>query len=627
MASTLPAGCAADARNPIQEAHARAEDPAGRSREGTMAPTQHGAEQRAAVSINDLLAGTGPSGPPESEVVTALLDALPHAAFTVAVDDDGHFRFLHTNARYRSLLGLNARAQHEGDLRAVLPADALVSHVRQFAAAARGAKSVSFDARVAGGRQTIAVSITPILDADGRCRHLLGSAYDVSDRTVVERQLEYRTRHDALTELPNRIALLESLDMALERARANDRLVGLVLLDVDHFKVVNDSLGHDLGDRLLTVVAQRVQKVMRSGDMLARVGGDELAIVCNSARSAGDALALAARVQQVFDEPFRFDEREHHLSASVGVVLSEGADDAALRMLRDADVAKYVAKERGRGRVELFAEPMRARAVDRFDTEVALRRALARSEFRVHYQPLVQFDTSEVIGFEALVRWEHPERGLVPPLDFLPLAEETGLIVPIGAWVLREACAQAARWAVESSGQPALSVSVNLSARQLADPALVETIDSALRDAELDPSLLVLEITETVLMEDRERAVAVLRSLTDRGVQIGIDDFGTGHSSLGYLKTLPVHALKIDRSFVDGLGTEPEDSAIVAAVVHLGHALGLTVTAEGIETPVQLSELQALGCDLGQGYYFARPQPSEIVRALVHHRFPWRNAQ
>jgi EAL domain-containing protein (putative c-di-GMP-specific phosphodiesterase class I) len=256
--------------------------------------------------------------------------------------------------------------------------------------------------------------------------------------------------------------------------------------------------------------------------------------------------------------------------------------------------------------------------------ESALRRALVHSEFRVHYPPLVQFESSEVIGFEALLRWQHPERGLVSPDEFLAVAEETGLIVPIGAFVLQEACAQAASWVVEASEHEPLAVSVNLSERQLVDDELVPTVLAALERAGLDPSLLVLEITESTLMADRDRAVDVLRQLTDVGVRIGIDDFGTGQSSLGYLRSLPVHTLKIDQSFVEILGNDPEGGAIVSAVVQLGHALGLTVTAEGVETPGQLSLLRSLGCDLGQGFYFAHPQPGAIVRALVHHRFHWR---
>jgi EAL domain-containing protein (putative c-di-GMP-specific phosphodiesterase class I) len=267
---------------------------------------------------------------------------------------------------------------------------------------------------------------------------------------------------------------------------------------------------------------------------------------------------------------------------------------------------------------------MRTRAVERLEVENSLRRALMRNEFRVHYQPLVQFDSSEVIGFEALLRWQHPERGLLAPGDFLDIAEETGLIVQIGAWVVHEACHQAARWIADAPEmENPLGVSVNLSARQLAHPDLVATVAEAIAQSGLPPELLVLEITESVLMTDRELAITILRALRSLGVRCSIDDFGTGQSSLGYLKSLPVDSLKIDRSFVDGLGTDPDDSAIVAAVVRMGHALGLSVTAEGVETPMQLMELRALGCDLGQGFYFAHPQPSEVAAALVHHRLRW----
>ena len=364
--------------------------------------------------------------------------------------------------------------------------------------------------------------------------------------------------------------------------------------------------------------------MLRAGDQLARLGGDELAIVCHDAKQVDDVLTLAHRVRSVFAESFALHGgSEVFLGASVGVAVSHGPIDTPARLIRDADVAMFAAKELGRGRVELFDDTMRERAVKRLEIEGALRRALVRGEFRVHYQPVVDFTRSEVIGFEALVRWEHPERGLVAPDDFLGVAEETGLIVEIGGWVLQEACAQAARWGAESPDGPPLTVSVNLSARQLADPGLVARVEGALAATRLDASLLVLEITETVLMEHRDAAVAVLQELGRKGVQVSIDDFGTGQSSLGYLKVLPVHTLKIDQSFVNGLGKDPEDASVVSAIVQLGHTLGLTVTAEGVEDGAQLNELRSLGCDLGQGYYFARPQPSEVVRALVHHRFRW----
>jgi diguanylate cyclase (GGDEF)-like protein len=420
--------------------------------------------------------------------------------------------------------------------------------------------------------------------------------------------------------------LLEQIGDALAhgRGRTAGRRIGLVLLDLDHFKIVNDSLGLSAGDELFALVAQRVERILRTGDTVARLGGDELVVVCNDAEDERTVIAVAERIRSVLAEPFVLATGEVFVTASMGVAMSAGPDDFPERLLRDASVAMFAAKRMGRGRIEVFAEPMRQDSVARLEMESALRRALVHDEFRVHYQPLVRFESSEVMGLEALLRWQHPEHGLVAAEAFLTVAEETGLIVPIGAWVLREACAQAASWIAESTDHAALAVSVNVSARQLADEHLITIVREALTDSGLDPALLVLEVTESTLMADRERAIDVLRQLTDLGVRVGIDDFGTGQSSLIFLRSLPVHTLKIDRSFVDGLGRDDEGGAIVAAVVQLGHALGLAVTAEGVETPDQLAQLRALGCDLGQGYYFAYPQPGAIVRALVHHRFHWR---
>ena len=551
-----------------------------------------------------------------------LLALLPHPVFVVDVEGDGAFQFSYVNDAYRNLLGDDAAT---GDLRSVVPAHALVAHVRAFVRAVTEQCEVSFEApwgASTSGRR-IAVDVTPIVSDDGECRQLIGAAYEVTEHRRIEAQLAHRTRHDPLTELPNRVSLVEWLDDALARCTA-DRLVGLVLLDIDHFKVVNDSLGHTAGDQLLMTAAQRVARVLRAGDHLARMGGDELAVVCHDARRAEDALILAQRVQAVFNEPFSIDDgHEVYLTASVGVAVSS-IRDTPERLMRDADVAMFAAKELGRGRVELFDETMRERAVKRLEIESSLRRALVNNEFRVHYQPVVDFSRSEVMGFEALVRWEHPERGLIAPDEFLSVAEETGLIVPIGAWVLREACAQAARWRAESDDDEApLTIAVNISSAQIAHPDLVETVDAALVATNLDPSLLVLDINESVLMEHGQDAVEILTQLGARGVRVGIDDFGTGQSSLGYLGQLPIHTLKIDQSFVAALGKNPDDSALVSAIVQLGHALGLVVTAEGVEDGAQLNTLRSLGCDLGQGYYFARPQPGEVIRALVHHRFRW----
>ena len=564
-----------------------------------------------------------------SEVATdarAVLDALPQPAFVVGIGDDEVCQFVHANARYRELFDLDPEGDISGDLRSVLPADVLVPHITAFSRASQEGQSVSFDVSLDHGRRSLTVEMVQMPQESSDERWVLGVVHDVSEHKRIEALLAHRARHDPLTELPNRIMLLEELGAALAfaNARTTPRRVGLVLLDLDHFKIVNDSLGLAAGDELFAVVAQRVERILRSGDTVARLGGDELAVVCNDAQDEGDVIAVAERVRSVLAEPFILATGEVFLTASVGIALSTGEDDSPERLLRDASVAMFAAKKRGRGRIEVFAETMRENSVARLQMESALRRALVHDEFRVHYQPLVQFESSEVIGFEALLRWQHPERGLVSPDEFLAVAEETGLIVPIGAFVLQEACAQAATWVVESSEHEPLAVSVNLSERQLIDEGLVPTVLAALEGAGLDPSLLVLEITESTLMVDRDRAGEVLQQLTDVGVRIGIDDFGTGQSSLGYLRSLPVHTLKIDQSFVEILGDDPEGGAIVSAVVQLGHALGLTVTAEGVETPGQLSLLRSLGCDLGQGFYFAHPQPGAIVRALVHHRFHWR---
>jgi len=551
---------------------------------------------------------------------TTLLDLLPHPAFAVAVDGDDRFRFIYANPSYSRLLGDQDAV---GDLSQVVPANALVAHVRGFAAAAREMRAVAFEAEwgTAPARR-VAVDVAPILDGHGACVQLVGAAYDVSEHRRIEAELAHRTRHDPLTELPNRVMLVEWLQAALA-SRARGTQVGLVLLDIDHFKIVNDSLGLEAGDELLTSAAARLARVLRSGDRLARLGGDELAVVCHNVGKVEDVISLARRLRAVFDQPFALRDDEVFLDASVGVIVSEGADDTPARLLRDADVAVFAAKELGRGRVEIFDDAMRNQAVRRLEIESSLRRALVRGEFRVHYQPLVAFERSEMVGLEALVRWEHPDLGLLAPADFLEIAEETGLIVPIGSWVLHEACSQTARWCAERPEEPPLSIAVNLSARQLNDPDLVSTVETVLASTRLDPALLTLELNEAVLVAHRDVACDVLPCLAEKGVRIGIDDFGTGQSSLAHLTEFSAHTLKIDRSLIAGLGRRPEDAAIVSAVVGLGHTLDLAVTAEGIETDLQLYTLRTLGCDLGQGYYFARPQPGAVVRALVHHRFRW----
>jgi diguanylate cyclase (GGDEF)-like protein len=438
------------------------------------------------------------------------------------------------------------------------------------------------------------------------------------ERKRAEVALAHQALHDPLTELPNRVLFLDRLEQALARAQRSSVNVAVLFLDLDRFKVVNDSLGHEAGDRLLVDVANRLRGVVRPGDTVARFGGDEFTILCD-VRGERDAVLIAERVAAAVEAPFTLDDNEAFLTTSLGIALTTGRVDArAEALIRDADAAMYRAKERGKSRYELFDSAMRASAVDRLEIENALHRALDRGEFRVFYQPVVDLRTGEPVGVESLVRWQHPERGLVGPDEFIALTEETGLIVPLGAWVLREACRQWKVW--EESGTPAPRIAVNLSTRQLGQPDLVEVVADVLEETGMDPAQLSLEITESTVLEDTESALGTLEALKRQGVRISLDDFGTGYSSLALLKRLPVDELKVDRSFVMGLGRDPKDSPIVSTVVGLADALGLAAIAEGVETAAQAEELRRIGCRFAQGFYFARPQSAERTTPLLGSR-------
>jgi diguanylate cyclase (GGDEF)-like protein/PAS domain S-box-containing protein len=447
-------------------------------------------------------------------------------------------------------------------------------------------------------------------------RELVSVTRDISARKQAELELSHAALHDTLTGLPNRALFLDRLGLALRRTERRSGAVAVLFCDLDRFKVVNDSLGHDAGDQLLVDVASRIVTALRPADTVARFGGDEFTILCEDIAGEIEAATIAQRIVDVFRDPFVLDEGEVFLATSVGIAIARGTDDRAEDLIRDADAAMYRAKERGKGRYEIFDEAMRADAVVRLETESALRRALERGELVLHYQPEVDIASGAICGFEALVRWEHPTRGLLAPGAFIPLAEETGLIVPIGEWVLREACTEATHWA-GLSDEP-LTLSVNLSARQLAQHDLVSMVRRAVAETGIDPSTLCLEITESAVMESGSATTAQLRALKSLGVSLAIDDFGTGFSSLAHLRRFPVDVLKIDGTFVAGLGHEPQDASIAAAVISLAHALGLETVAEGIETDEQLTILRQLGCDLGQGYLFARAAPAaEAVRLLA----------
>ena len=423
--------------------------------------------------------------------------------------------------------------------------------------------------------------------------------------------------HDSLTGLPNRAMFTELLKAEIESSsRSNGHKFAVLFLDLDRFKNVNDSLGHTHGDLLLVAFAERLERTLRPVDTLARFGGDEFAILLSGMNDATDAVRVAQRIQDELSQPFMLDKNSASATASIGIALSSSGYDRADDILRDADIAMYRAKENGKARYELFDQGMHARAVSRLQLESDLRQAIEKKEFAVYYQPIVALPTGRLAGFEALVRWNHPRHGLVQPGDFIPVAEETGLIVPIGQWVLNEACAQVRQWQLDSPTHRALSLSVNLSARQVAQPNLLDRIKEALDNSKLNPHCLKLEITESVVMENAEAAALMFKQLRSLGVQLSIDDFGTGYSSLSYLHRFPLNYLKIDRSFVSRLTTD-NDNAIVRTISTLARNLGMEVIAEGIETEEQYQQLKMLGCEYGQGYLFSRPVDNTGVQHLL----------
>ncbi|HEU0131836.1 MAG TPA: EAL domain-containing protein [Mycobacteriales bacterium] len=459
--------------------------------------------------------------------------------------------------------------------------------------------------------------------ADGAVEYYSFSARDLTERRDYQTRLAHEVLHDRLTGLPNRALFVDRLTQSVARTARRDSLLAVLFIDLDRFKLVNDSLGHEAGDRLLLEVAARLQSVLRSGDTAARFGGDEFTLLCEEVVDEAQATAIANRVLSVLAVPFVLHGSPVHLTGSVGIVLSDGGPGTRPEdLLRDADAALHRAKDLGKARYELFDERVRASALARFHTETALHDAIELGQLRVHYQPEVCLRTGRVVAAEALVRWLHPVKGLVAPDEFVPLAEETGLIDRIGAWVLREACAQAARWRdLRDDGKPFV-VWVNLSPRQLG-PDVVDLVARAIAETGVAPDQLGLEVTETALLGDIDAAVDVLQRLRALGVRIVIDDFGTGYSSLAYLRRLPVDGVKIDRSFVSSLGSSKEDEAIVGAVVGMASALRLTTVAEGVETREQLDHVVRLGVEMAQGFYFARPAPFGSLDALLAHPPDW----
>jgi diguanylate cyclase (GGDEF)-like protein/PAS domain S-box-containing protein len=456
-----------------------------------------------------------------------------------------------------------------------------------------------------------------VRDEAGDALRMVGTVHDITERKALEERLEHQAFHDLLTDLPNRRLFVDRLGQALRRTRRRGkRRVAVLFMDLDDFKAINDSLGHEMGDVLLVVVAERLRSCLRPEDTLARFGGDEFVVLMEDVERPEDAVRVTERIVESFREPIVVEGRELFLRTSIGVALGTARQNSPEDLLRDADTAMYEAKEAGLG-YRMFDPAMYERVVGRLELENELRRAIQTDEFVVHYQPIMSLKTGEMWGVEALVRWSHPERGLLDPWEFMAVAEQSGIVVPMGEEVLEEACGQAKEWQEEHPRIPPLVISVNLSARQLQRPDIAQIVERVMKKTGLESRYLRLDITETVYIEALEGNTQALDELRSLGVCISIDDFGTGYSSLAYLKRLPANALKIDKSFVKGLGEDLEDTAIVGMVKELAHTLGMEAIAEGVESEDQATLLKEMGCDMAQGYHFSMPLPPEEIPALL----------
>ena len=470
-----------------------------------------------------------------------------------------------------------------------------------------------------GSIRWVSTTKMPLRDSSGAIIGTFGISRDITDKKHVEEQLERQAFYDRLTELPNRSLFLNRLEHVFRRAERLDGqrlLFAVIYLDLDRFKGVNDSLGHQAGDQLLIQLARRLEACVRPSDTLARLGGDEFTILLEDIQSEADATGVAERIHEELSAPFEMGGHEVFCTVSVGIAFSSFGYEEPDDMLRDADTAMYRAKTNGRSRHEVFDGDMHRKAVTLLQLETDLRRALERDECRVYYQPIVDLESRELLGFEALARWQHPERGLVMPEAFIPIAEETGLIGPIGLWVLREACRQTVEWQRKFRRDPPLYINVNISTRQLAQRDLAERVQQILDETGLPASSLRLEITESTLIQNLRASTTVVKQLHDMAVKVHIDDFGTGYSSLSYLQNVPVDSLKVDRSFVARMGG-PDESEIVRAIINLAQSLGMGITAEGVETAGQMQAVKRLNCRSAQGFFFSEPLPPEAAERLL----------
>ena len=585
----------------------------------------HRRQQRYAEELNNLVAERTRDLEEDRRFLQAVLDCLEEGI--VACDADGRTRFANPAA---IRLGLTLAAT--GSLPEVMPGrlhsaegGALPPDDDPLRRAFAGHRVVGQELRLPGpglATRTVVADGRPIIADPGTRLGAVVALRDITDRRRVEDELREQTLHDRLTGLPNRVLFLDRLGLALGKAEREHLPVAVMLLDIDHFVDVNDAFGHEAGDAVLATLARRLLRSLRPGDTGARFGGDEYAVVCEAPAGESSARLIAERIRGELSRPVPVVGRRVTPEVSIGIVVARDSGQSPAELMQDAHAAVSQAKRHGGARHELFTHPQRQEMLERQDIEAALRHAFPGNELRLFYQPTVDLRTGQVVGAEALVRWQRPGEGLVLPLRFIPIAEQTGMIVRIGQWVLRTGCSQLAVWQAMTAPDRRFTLSVNLSAREVITPGLVELVDDVLRTTQADPHRLCLEVTETTLIHDPDHAVRVLDALRARGLRIALDDFGAGHSSVAHLERFPLAVLKVDRSFVTAMTTDRGNAEIVSTVINLGHRLGLVTVAEGVETDHQASELVAMGCEFAQGYYFSAAIPAERMAALIRQGSP-----
>jgi diguanylate cyclase (GGDEF)-like protein/PAS domain S-box-containing protein len=549
--------------------------------------------------------------------------AFDHAAGMALVATDG--RWIKVNRSLCEMVGYSEQELLASNFQAITHEDDLGDMMSQIGKLLEGELSTyQMELRYRHKRGQIVwilLSVTMIRDSLTASVNLIFQSQDITDRKRAEERLLHEAFHDGLTGLPNRALFMDHLKLSVERGkRREDRLFAVLFLDLDRFKIINDSLGHMVGDQLLVGIARRLEICLRPGDTVARLGGDEFTVLLEDLASVTEAIDVAQRLQRALALPFNLNGHEVFTTVSIGIALSSTGYDRPEEVLRDADTAMYRAKMLGKARHEVFDKTMHARAMNLLQMESDLRRAIERKEFVLHYQPIVALETGAIRGFEALIRWEHPERGFISPDEFIPIAEETGLIIPIGQWVLEEACRQIHQWQVQFPQFPPLQISVNLSSKQFINADLIEQVRRVLYETGVAPESLKLEITESMVMENFETAVEMLKQLRTLGIELSIDDFGTGYSSLSYLHRFPISTLKIDRSFVSSMTGNNENAEIVRTILMLARSLKMDVVAEGVETKDQLIQLAMLECEYGQGYYFSKALDTASAAQLLSDR-------